>query len=565
MGRNVLESSIKKASFSCLSKIFCRFISFTINAFIVRFVGRDVLGIMNVRLLLIESTLLFLSKEAISRAALSTTTQHKNKSTWPQLINQMWITVPICALVSFPVVYAWLNWLSPVGDLHYEQYVFSAMLMAISCVFELTAEAPIFVGQVFCFVKLKVVLDTLHIVTRSIIFVCIILYDKNMAIMAFGLAQFTSAATIVIGNYAFFHYYIRKLKEYREMVKKNDNDKTLALEKFGPYYDHMEDFPFTGVTQMIPCVWTDDEPRFNKDLQVLVLSFVKQGVLKQILTEGEKYVMTISPVLSFAQQATYDVVNNMGSLAARFIFRPIEDSCYFYYTQTIARDVALKDQPRNKVLEAATVLSQVCRAVTSIGLLGLVFGQSYAGTLLLLYGGADFVSGGLPETLLRWHCVAIVLLAVNGVTEGYIFATKTSKEIDAYNYYMAIFSVTFLLLSYQLTNMFGPVGFILANICNMVFRISYSTNYITKQFNTVQMKPLQGLLPGKMFAAVLLVVGLTCKFSESNILPHSIIYHLLVGVLCGAVAMVSWCYENRALVQIGIDRVKSGKPAEKVQ
>eukprot|EP00918_Siedleckia_nematoides_P027789 GHVU01059808.1.p1 GENE.GHVU01059808.1~~GHVU01059808.1.p1 ORF type:complete len:565 (+),score=36.05 GHVU01059808.1:19-1713(+) len=564
MARNILKTSLKTASFSIVFQIFCRCISFTINAFIVRFVGRDVLGIMNVRLLLIESTLLFLSKEAISRAALSSTTQHKNKSTWPQLINQMWITVPICAAVSFPVLYVWLNWLSPVDEIYYQQYLFSCLLMAFSCIFELTAEAPIFVGQVFCFVKVKVVLDTLHIVTRSIVFVILVVYDKELAIMAFGLAQFTSACTIVIGNYAFFHYYIQKLKKYREVVKKNDNDKTKAIEEFGPYYDHMEDFPFTGVTQMVPCIWSDNQPRFNKDLQVLVLSFVKQGVLKQILTEGEKYVMTVSPVLSFAQQATYDVVNNMGSLAARFIFRPIEDSCYFYYTQTIARDIELKDQPRNKVLEAATVLSQVCRAVTSIGLLGLVFGQSFAGTILLLYGGADFVSGGLPETLLRWHCVAIVLLAINGVTEGYIFATKTSKEIDSYNYYMAIFSVTFLLLSYQLTNTFGPVGFILANICNMLFRICYSTNYITKQFNAVQMKPLLGLLPGKLFATVLLSVGIICKYSESNILPQSILYHLLVGTLCGTVAMIGWCYENRSLVQIGIDRVKSGKQ-EKVE
>jgi oligosaccharide translocation protein RFT1 len=67
-------------------------VTFTINAFIVRNVGGEVLGIMNVRLLLLESTLLFLSKEAISRAALSSTTQHKNKSSWAQLINQMWMT-----------------------------------------------------------------------------------------------------------------------------------------------------------------------------------------------------------------------------------------------------------------------------------------------------------------------------------------------------------------------------------------------------------------------------------------------------------------------------------------
>lgn len=52
--------------------------------------------------------------------------------------------------------------------------------------------------------------------------------------------------------------------------------------------------------------------------------------------------------------------------------------------------------------EASHVLCYVCKGVTSIGLLGFAFGQSYAGTVLLLYGGQDFVAGGLPELLLKW-------------------------------------------------------------------------------------------------------------------------------------------------------------------
>lgn len=87
---------------------------------------------------------------------------------------------------------------------------------------------------------------------------------------------------------------------------------------------------------------------------------------------------------------------------------------------------------QEKVSESGAVLSNLCKAVTSIGLLAFIFGQSYAGTLLLLYGGADFVSDGLPEMLLRWHCLAIVLLAINGITEGFMFSTNTSKEIDTF-------------------------------------------------------------------------------------------------------------------------------------
>lgn len=58
--------------------------------------------------------------------------------------------------------------------------------------------------------------------------------------------------------------------------------------------------------------------------------------------------MSISPVLTFSEQAVYDTVNNLGSLAARFIFRPVEDSSYFYFTQTIIRDIDLDKQ--NKVI-----------------------------------------------------------------------------------------------------------------------------------------------------------------------------------------------------------------------
>lgn len=150
-----------------------------------------------------------------------------------------------------------------------------------------------------------------------------------------------------------------------------------------------------------------------------------------MLTEGEKYVMSISPILTFPQQATYDIVNNLGSLAARFVFRPIEENSYFYFTQTLSRDGALAKQPSDKVEQACSVLYNLLKVVTAIGFIGLVFGQSYAKTVLTLYGGSKFVDeDGLAVLLLRWHAVAIVLLAINGISEGYMFATMTSGELD---------------------------------------------------------------------------------------------------------------------------------------
>ncbi|XP_043657867.1 protein RFT1 homolog isoform X1 [Drosophila teissieri] len=545
MARNVLESSLLGAGFSIIFQILCRILTFGINAYIVRHVGREVLGIMNVRLLLLESTLLFLSREAINRAALSANAQQGDRCSWAQLINQMWLTVPICAVLCAPCLYIWLNWLSAVDAIYASQYEFACYAVAFSCVLELMAESAVFVAQVFCFVKLKILLNTLHILVRSAIFLWIVTGDRSAAINAFAIAQLSSAVTIVLGQYGFFYFYLKGFKDFvaQQAKKKPATPKAWQVS----LYEHMDDFPFKQLNDFLPGVmFNPNGKHFNRELQTLTLSFVKQGVLKQILTEGEKYVMSVSPVLSFGEQATYDVVNNLGSMAARFIFRPIEDSSYFYFTQTLTRDIKLAKQPQERVRQASSVLNNLLLGVSSIGLIAFTFGQSYSYPVLLLYGGPDFVAGGLPQSLLQWHCLAIYLLAVNGISEGYMFATNTSRDIDKYNYLMAIFSISFLVLSYILTGIFGPVGFIFANCINMLSRILYSTYYIRHQYRPLSLDPLLGLWPGKLFGCTLFLAGIVCYWYQSSDLAT----HLGVGVLAGLACLLSWALAHRDLVRL---------------
>lgn len=66
--------------------------------------------------------------------------------------------------------------------------------------------------------------------------------------------------------------------------------------------------------------------------------------MKQLLTDGERYVMTFFNTLKFDQQGVYDIVNNLGSLAARFLFKPVETAAYFYFSQLVQREVPIKTQ-----------------------------------------------------------------------------------------------------------------------------------------------------------------------------------------------------------------------------
>lgn len=40
----------------------------------------------------------------------------------------------------------------------------------------------------------------------------------------------------------------------------------------------------------------------------------------------------------------YDIVNNLGSLVARFVFSPIEESFYVFFAKVLERGKTVKDQ-----------------------------------------------------------------------------------------------------------------------------------------------------------------------------------------------------------------------------
>lgn len=79
---------------------------------------------------------------------------------------------------------------------------------------------------------------------------------------------------------------------------------------------------------------------------------------------------------------------------------------------------------------------------------------------------------------------------------------------------MVIFSISFLLISYILTNILGPVGFILANCVNMGARITHSLYFIHQKYLDTKYKPLEGLVPTSKFVIVLFLSGICTKYSE---------------------------------------------------
>lgn len=162
----------------------------------------------------------------------------------------------------------------------------------------------------------------------------------------------------------------------------------------------------------------------------------------------------------------YDIINNLGSLAARFIFQPIEESFYVFFASTLYRGEPAERQkkvpqqladitslsgavhplsdffflclpppnsssPQESVQLAAETLSVLLTFVFLIALTILCFGYAYSHLALHLYGGRLLSDGGGP-ILLRWYCIYVLFLALNGVTECFVFATMSQEQVDRY-------------------------------------------------------------------------------------------------------------------------------------
>ncbi|XP_076804473.1 man(5)GlcNAc(2)-PP-dolichol translocation protein RFT1-like [Clavelina lepadiformis] len=533
--KNVLQSSSKLASYNMILQLSFRVLTFLLNAFILRYVTKDILGIVNVRLVLLYGTIIFMSREAFRRACLSTETSssadkggHSKALYWSQTINLLWCMIPVGLVCMVLLIYCWAYLFENPDPLAVPYYGIAVLVFGFCAWIELFAEPLWIIGQTFLFVKLKVISEGLAILVKTIVTVLLVVWYPQWGLISFCCAMVAFSITYIAVYYGYFFWFITSGK-----VKQ------------------IEDFPIHSVRDFFPKLHLD-VPLVNINAAKLTVSFFKQSVLKGLLTEGERYIMTVLNVLSFADQGVYDIVNNLGSLVARFIFLPIEESFYLFFVKTLKRGEDANQQTPNQVLAISHVLFCLLRLVVLIGSTILAFGLPYSYLLLDLYGGT-ILSSGTGPLLLKFYCLYVLVIAINGTTECFVFAAMSQNEVENYNKKMLLFSFLFLTTSYYLTILVGSVGFILANCLNMLARIIHSIIFLKRFYKKSRISsPLHGLIPRPVVLVTLAVSFLICSFSESQLCCHRgwifRVVHISVGAICLCAVAVSVFYFEREVV-----------------
>uniref|UniRef100_A0A8C0GBC7 Protein RFT1 homolog n=1 Tax=Chelonoidis abingdonii TaxID=106734 RepID=A0A8C0GBC7_CHEAB len=521
--RDVLSETTRLASSSALLQILFRVITFGLNAFTLRYVSKEMIGLVNVRLTLLYSTIVFLAREAFRRACLSGST----KRNWTKTINLLWLTVPLGVCWSLFLGWIWLQLLEVPDPNSIPYYKIGVVAFGLSAVVELLGEPFWVLAQAHLFIRLKVIAESLSIISKCILTVILVVLYPQWGLYIFSLAQLLYTSILVLC----YVMYFMKFLGSPEATKKS--------------------FPVSRMTDLLPNLIEDQVNLVDWKEAKLTWSFFKQSFLKQMLTEGERYVMTFLNVLNFGDQGVYDIVNNLGSLVARFIFLPIEESFYIFFAKVLERGTDVKLQKQDDIAMAAAVLESLLKLVLLVGLSITVFGYAYSQLALDIYGGSMLSSGSGPS-LLRCYSLYVLLLAVNGVTECFTFASMCKEEVDRFNFVMLALSFTFLCVSYFLTQWQGSVGFILANCFNMSIRIAHSIHYIYNYFKESSYRPLKGLLLSPSLIFVYIISGVVTVFSEVFLCCDkgwlAKLIHITVGALCFAATLITVFFTETKLI-----------------
>ncbi|XP_003737884.1 protein RFT1 homolog [Galendromus occidentalis] len=498
-----VAAALKATSLNIILHISMRICTFVLNAFILRHVTKYSFGVINVRLMLLFSTIHFLASEPFRRACCTNTSHHK----WPKVITLSWLSVPLAAVVGAVLSLLWVHGLESPED---PTYPAAVLVTFIAAIIEVSAEPMFIVGCASGYVKFKVFAEGSALAFRCISMSLLIVMDPDNALMAYAISQLLSSVYFSLVFYVYFHYVCsRKL------------DKAL---------------PIARISQMLPSLEGVD-----RRVGSLAASFMKQTVFKQVLTEGERYVMTTFCVIDFASQGVYEAVNNLGSLAARYIFQQVEENGYLLFGQILSRGDARK---KSDVLLGAEILSNLLKLMLIVALIIVAFGQAYSGTLLYLYAGESLLP--LGKTLMRFHCVYIAFIAINGITECFVFATMTKDQLDEHNRKMAMCSIVFLVASYAFSKVFGAVGLILANMVNMSLRVVLSFIYIREHHKGVGVDIIAQSIPDCRVIAMLVFSCGCCLVSEFFV-GEIMLLHILFGGILFILSLLTLFFFERDL------------------
>lgn len=256
--------------------------------------------------------------------------------------------------------------------------------------------------------------------------------------------------------------------------------------------------------------------RVSVDAETMALywAFSVQAAGKLVLAEGSKAVLAI--VTSPTVQGVYGLVNNLGSLVVRTLFQPYEEIVFVAFSKDGGHAAS-----RDRLTSQADLLSSLCQCICIIGGISACFGPSYSYVALRVLYGERWASSDAPVAL-AMYSIYVALLALNGTLEAFLHGVADKKYLYQNNMVLVVTSLTHIGLSVGAVTMYGALGLLMADSVNMILRIAYCRVFMRTYFGGIGGLKAIRMSPSARTVMVL-VTSLCCtKLSQAVLLPDTL-------------------------------------------
>ncbi len=426
------------------------------NTALIRYTHAEVLGFAGHDMELLLSSILFLAREGVRLTALRNDFRIPSIAT-QSLVNLSWCVLPVGMCLAGTA--AWVFG----SQARTSDEVATVLIFAAAAVLECAIEPMYIIVMGTLQMGVRVRAEGSAAFVKTVITTLLVL-KFELAATAFAIGQAAYAA-VLVSVYVWWasssHSLVRVLPAWLAPTKKQDS-----------------------TTDGEPPTGDDDTATlgsfiFWRHLR-LGRSFAGQGALKHVLSEGDR--MLLSAGASRADKGAYNVVSSLGSLAPRLLFQPIEDASRNLFGIMAHSDTAAGK--RRKALEAPDSWLALCLTLRSVALVGVIFmfmGPPFTRVLVKLLLSAEWASSVVPAGLAMF-CVYVAAMAVNGITEAFVFAVVNEGDLVKLNGRLLIISLLYGAIAWMALAQYGVPGLIAAASLNMAMRSANSMWFIKGYF-----------------------------------------------------------------------------------
>ncbi|KAF0692528.1 Aste57867_16397 [Aphanomyces stellatus] len=503
--------------------------TFIMNMLVLRHLPTHVSG-AGFSLELVLSTT-FIIREGLRLASLRETglvahDNAKSSSTVPtalrQLINTSWICTALGLLCTIAAALFMAPRLYPIDAVDFPTFELSMWLYCLSAAIEFFTEPFYILAHTSLLFQLRVQAQGWGFFAKAVVqAVAVLVFNQGM--LAFGLSQ---VAYAVVHGLVYLRYFVVEQR----------SSPSFPLADFAPHVP-------SGLSPTLMHFWQ-------------TLTF--QSILKYLLTEGDRLVL--SAFETPQQQGEYATAFNIGSLAPRLVFLPIEDASKAMFAKLLASNDAGASTTSSSTHDAKRLFELSLKFMSLCGLVFVFFGTNYTRTLLYLLAGYAKTLDQIP-VVLSCYCVCVYFLALNGICEAFVYAVGNEAALQRLNKFLILFFVVTSASAIVLMHVcgLGSVGIVLANCVNMACRITYCLHYIHAYFvesssSSSWLGLVRTSLPHPAVLSMMAVSWVVTFFSEQHFRGPSLVLHAMHvgvgGVLFLATAALLWRFERQFLRDI---------------